>query len=497
MLLKGYSEFEWEIRDARSGDKTLLLGGRAVYSTYNPIKQTNLLAQKLIAEARDENCDQIIIIGLGLGYLPRALYDAGFRRILVWEPFPIMQKSFPVCDGDWRREVIVVNERDEFEKAAIGFAVKGSKPRLIVHPGYDIFCRLEHRFAAQILDRIYNTGREESFVVSQRSLESLIRLPFLGTLKEFDGAYKGRRAILASPGPSLKRCIHALRDTGDIIVFASLQAAPYLQKNGIRVNYLVCADPQDMSPFTAECNDDFDAFLTETSSDPSTLDWKRDRTFLFHFKCGQVHEKLWGQSQLPMTEEPCSSVSEVMLLLADYMGFDEIYCLGMDFCWKEDRYTYRTNDKYQQDSQINMGSCFNLLASDSQIATTLSVYFHGARFMQHKCSELDSKGKRIYQIEGGLMYAPAGVLTADELEKQVHSRNSRETVQIISLQAPVAVEQVEQVLLGIKSGRIKSRQLHDRAGKNWPFLQGIPPEELSEACDKSLDRLRGFQHFSG
>jgi hypothetical protein len=279
-------------------------------------------------------------------------------------------------------------------------------------------------------------------------------------------------------------------------VFASLQAAPYLQKNGIRVNYLVCADPQDMSPFTAECHDDFDAFFAETSSNPATLDWKRDRTFLFHIQCGQVHEKLWRQSRLPMMDEPCSSVSEVMLLLADYMGFEEIHCLGMDFCWKEDRYTYRTSDKYQQDSQVNLASCFNLCASDGQIATTLAVYFHGARFMQFKCSELHGKGRRIYQTEGGLMYAPAGVLTVDELEKRIHSGNCGGTVHIIKAQAPVTVEQVEQLLHEIKSGKIKSRPTHDGAGKNWSFLLGIPPEELSEACDKSLARLRGFRHFS-
>jgi len=101
MLLKGYSEFEWEIRDSRCGDRILLLGGRAVYSTYNPIEQTEILAHRLIAGAREEKCDHIIIIGLGLGYLPKSLYNSGYKRIIVWDPFPIMQQSFPVCSGEW------------------------------------------------------------------------------------------------------------------------------------------------------------------------------------------------------------------------------------------------------------------------------------------------------------------------------------------------------------------------------------------------------------
>jgi tetratricopeptide (TPR) repeat protein len=497
MPLKGYSEFEWEIKDAKSGDKTLLLGGRAVYSTYNPVEQTDKSAHKLIADAREEYCDHVIIIGLGLGYLPRSLYNAGFKRIIVWDPFPVMQGSFPLCSGDWRRTVAVVHEYNEFEKAALRFAGKSSKPKLIIHPGYDIFCRLEHRLAVQTLERIYNTRNDESCVISQRSLESLVRLPFLGTIREVKGIYKGRRAVLANPGPSLKKCVQILKRADDTIVFASLQSAAYLQKNGIKINYIVCADPKDMSPFTAECNDDFDVFFAETSIDPGTLDWKQEKTMVFHFKCGQVHEKLWEQSQLPVIENPTSSVSEVMLLLADYMGFDEMYCLGMDFCWKEDRYTYRTKYKHDDDVRINdMASCFKLSASDSQIVTTQSLYYHGARFMQLKCSELNSKGKDVYQVEGGLEFASSGVLTVDELEKKLHSGKDGLTVNIANRQSPITVEQVEHLLNEIKLGRIKGRQTQDENGKIWPFLQAIPDEEIPGACDRAINKMRSAHIMS-
>lgn len=490
MLFKGYSEFEWEIQESRSGDMTLLLGGRAVYSSYDPLRHAEDTARRLIQTTTEQGCDHIIIIGMGLGYLPRAIYNEGFRRIIVWEPFPVMQKSFPICDGSWRDTVNAVYGYREFHHTVLRFAGKRSKPKLFIHPGYDIFCRLEHRLAAQILDRIYNSREKEAYIISRRSLDSLVRLPFLGTVREFEGIYKGRKAVLVNPGPSLKRCVQVLKDTDDIIVFASLQSAPYLQKNGIRVNYIVCADPKDMSPFTAECSDDFDAFFAESSIDPGTLDWKQDKTFLFHINCGQVHEKLWVQSLLPVLEEPTSSVSENMLLLADYMGFNEIYCLGMDFCWKDDRYTYRTRYKYDDDARINdIASCFKLTASDNQVVTTQSLYFHGARFMKYKCSELTGKGMRIYQAEGGLAFTSAGVLTVDELDKRLHSGNIRQTVNVINQQSPVTVEQVEHVLTEIRSGKIKNRETHDDAGKMWSFLQAMPPEEIPGACDKMISQL--------
>jgi hypothetical protein len=491
MSEKGYRELEWEIRGSEHGDRTLLLGNRAVYSLFNPIEQVNSTAHEIIKRAREENCDHIIIIGLGLGYLPRALHNLGYKKIVVWEPFPIMQQSFPICGGQWQTSVNVVYNYSDFKQRVLLFAGKGAKPKLMVHPGYGIFCRLEYRLALQFLEKIYNDDKCAGYIVSKRALESLVRLPFLGTVKDFEGAYKGKKAILINPGPSLKQCISVLRDIDDSVIFASLQSAAFLQKNGIRTNFIVCADPKDMSPFLADCDDDFDAFFAETSVDPHTLDWKREKTYLIHFRCNQTHEILWEQSSLPIIEDPVSSVSEVMLLLANYMEFSEIYCIGMDFCWKEDRYSYRAKYKYDDDPKINdMMSTFELSTSDDQIASTQSVYFHGARYMKHKCSELRRMGKSVYQIIGGIDFTSTGILTVDELEKKLHSGKGRVDVKIVKQQSPINVEQVDRLLNDIKLGRIKSRQTNSDAGKMWPFLQGIPIEEQPEACDILINKLR-------
>jgi hypothetical protein len=491
MSKKGYSEFEWEVRDSRNGDETLKLGGRLVYSSYNPLTHIESTARRLIEKGEEEDCDHVIIIGLGLGYLPRSLYNSGIEKIIVWEPFPVMQESFPVCSGDWRGAVIVVNEYGAFEKAVNQFAGRGSRPKLIIHPGYEIFCRLEYRLAVQTLDKIYNRNREGSYVISPRSLESLVRLPFLGTVKEFEGAFKDKKAVLVNPGPTLKQCVHLLKGMNDIIVFASLQSASYLQKNGIRVNFVVCADPKDMSPFTAECDDDFDAFFAETSVDPGSLDWKREKTFLYHFRCGQIHEMLWEREHLPVIEDPASSVSEVMLLLADQMGFNEIYCVGVDFCWKENRYTHRTNYIYDNDRRINdTMSHFQVMTSDNQVATTQSLYFHGARFMRHKCSELKRRGTKVYQIAGGIGFTSDGIINTDELEKKLHSGTDRVIVNIIKQQSPIDIDQVDRLLHDIKLGRIKRRQTDQDAGKMWPFLQGVPLAEQPDTCDIFINKLR-------
>ena len=324
MCNKGFSEFEWEIRESRDGSKTLLLGGRYVHSSYNPLKHAQNMARELIRQAEEKGCDHMVIIGLGLGYIPKAMYECGFKKIIVWDPFPLMQKSFPVCSGEWLNEVTVVSEYSEFKREVSNFARTGSRPKLVIHPGYDIFCRLEHRLAVQTLDRIYNDVEGGTYVISRRSLDALERLPFLGTVKGLEGLFKGRRAVLVSPGPSLKQYVNVLKDDTDIVVFASLQSVYYLQQNGVKVNFIVCADPNDMSNFMNECSSAFDYILADTNADPRTLDREKERTCLFHIRCGQIHEMLWEQAGLPVIDEPTATVSEIMLLLSDYMGFDEI-----------------------------------------------------------------------------------------------------------------------------------------------------------------------------
>lgn len=503
MSKKGFAEFEWEIRDSRDGDKTLLLGGRAVYSLYSPLKNADSTARSLIVQATKEERDYLIIIGLGFGYLQRSLYNLGYKNIIVWEPFPLMQKSFPVCGGEWKESVTIVYDYESFVKSVLHFARRGARTRLFIHPGYDIFCRLEHRLAVQLLKTIYRDSKGPEYIVSRRALDTLVRLPFLRTVKDFKGTFKGKKAILTSPGPSLKSCIPVLKNHDNSIIIASLQSAPLLQKNGIKVHFVTCADPNDMGLLLNDCSSDFGVFLAESSCDPSTLDWHREKTFLFHFRCGQLHELSWETAGLPVIEDPVCTVSEVMLLLADYMGFDEIYCLGMDLCWKDSPYSYRIKIKYDDLDLSGMMSKFTILDNDGQIAKTKPHYFHAARYLQQKCSELKTKGKLIYQMKGGIDLNASAVLTPDELQDKLKSNDGAVSFEIKNTVPPVTISQVENILKQTKNGSIPCK--HNRTGEKdenskyeqRPFLQEIPLEELPSVCDIFLKKLRSADMSAG
>jgi hypothetical protein len=494
---KGFEEFEWEIREGRDGNKTLLLGGRAIYSTYRPVEHAESTARSLIEQAEKEKSDHLIIIGLGLGYLPRALYDLGCRNVVVWEPFPVMQKSFPVCGGKWEESVSIVNDYNSFEKKVMQVARKGAKPRLLVHPGYNTFCRLEHRQAITLLNKIYGATGEPKYIMSRRTLDTFAAMPFLSTVKDFRGVFRGKRAILVSPGPSLKSCIPVLKNVKNSIIFSALQSAPYLQKNGINPHFITCADPTDMGQLLNDCGSEFGVFLAESSCHPSTLEWNREKTFLFHFRCGQLHELLWEGACLPVIEDPVCTVSEVMLLLADYMGVDEIYCLGMDLCWRESPYSYRINLKADEPILSGMTTTFSILANDGRIAKTKPHYFHSARYLKQQCSELKTRSKVLYQMKGGIDINVTANLTPDELQEKLEADRSEIIFDVKNSGPPVTVLDVENILNKARNGYIPvkgNRNGHrdiSSGNKQHHCLQAIPTKEQNEACDVILNKLRG------
>jgi len=83
-------------------------------------------------------------------------------------------------------------------------------------------------------------------------------------LKELDGLFEGKPAILIAPGPSLEKNIHLLKEAkGRAVLIAQLQSVRRLYKEGIQPDFVVVLDPQDLTapPFN-NLEGVPDAFLT-------------------------------------------------------------------------------------------------------------------------------------------------------------------------------------------------------------------------------------------
>jgi len=110
--------------------------------------------------------------------------------------------------------------------------------------------------------------------------------------------------------------------------------------------------------------------------------------------------------------------------------------------------------------------------------------------MRYICLELKRKGKKVYQIMGGIGFTSDGIINVDELNKRLRSGTERVTVNVFKHQSPIHVEHVDRLLHDIKLGKIKRRQTDPDAGKMWPFLEGVPHEGLPDACDRFIKKLR-------
>ena len=97
----GFAELPWAIKPSKNnGIPTLYIDTLAILSAYDPQIAANRLAQQTLESVKTTKADHIIIIGMGLGYFPKALFTQGFEKIIVWDPFPEMQNSITLQPGE-------------------------------------------------------------------------------------------------------------------------------------------------------------------------------------------------------------------------------------------------------------------------------------------------------------------------------------------------------------------------------------------------------------
>ena len=143
-------------------------------------------------------------------------------------------------------------------------------------------------------------------------------------LKELDGVFKGKPAILIAPGPSLEKNVRFLKDAkGRAVLIAQLQSVRRLYKEGIQPDFVVVLDPQDLTapPFN-NLQGIPDEFLTNlvvgVTCHPEVI---RRFKSVYYFGGGGGVDR-WLQSQLPFS-------------LLDLSGSTTaISCLRLALAWK-------------------------------------------------------------------------------------------------------------------------------------------------------------------
>jgi len=467
-----------QLQPSKTEDPTLLIGEKAIHSKYDPRQDAQRHAKRICREITEKGCDHIVGIGGGLGYLQEALVAEGITKGLFWEPFSGIESSTALP---------LVHTFDECCAQLTTLAQAGAKPYFFVHPGYELLTRFEQNIVVKFLHQLYNSEwktTENNAILSPRSLESLCRIPQFPSLDVLTGKYAKQRALLISPGPSLQACLPYLHDC-PLITIAALQAVPLLQQAGIRVDYAVIADPNDMSATLNVCHKNIGGLFIETAADAHAFSWMPEKTFLFQVYTDQIHQLLWDYANQWCIKERLATVSEVMLLLGERLGFESFVLLGMDFCWKEERYSYRAD--HAEVSSPERG--FEVQTINHERAWTMFDYFQGYRYMKHRCSQ----GVSAYQYTEGLAIPAAHQITPQELTAIGQQDRPRQTCQTYQLDlaswtpsSDVKAEAKRLLTEAAKDLSIRSRQppadqiIPDYGAMR--YFEEIPPERRKEVC---------------
>lgn len=171
-------------------------------------------------------------------------------------------------------------------------------------------------------------------------------------LRELDGAFRGRPAILISPGPSLDKNIAQLKAAqGKALLIAPLQTLRRLYKANIRPDFVLVLDATDLTTDPYDFFNDVPADFLATlivgvNCHPSVVK-KFQRVYFFSASGPLDHwlEEMLGNQ--PLVNLEASSVAISALLLAQHWGCNPIVLTGQDLALAD------SGQRYAEDAQLN------------------------------------------------------------------------------------------------------------------------------------------------
>lgn len=170
-------------------------------------------------------------------------------------------------------------------------------------------------------------------------------------LRELDGAFKGRPAILIAPGPSLDKNIHLLHEAqGKALLIAPLQTLRRLYKANIRPDFVLVLDATDLTTdpydFFNEVPSEFlTTLIVGVNCHPSVVQ-KFQRVYFFSAS-GPLDHWLEPMLAQPLVTLEAPSVAISALLLAQHWGCNPIVLTGQDLALADG------GQRYAQDAQLN------------------------------------------------------------------------------------------------------------------------------------------------
>lgn len=327
-----------EAGTARNGEATARAGQRWLHSSYNP----SLEARRLTDEAMATGPDLVVVLGLGLGYVAKAVLAAGGTVAAIEVDPAWLASLFHIADmtsllADSRFSLLlcpageglasyleVVNPRS--------IAVIDNKTTLGTHA--DAAARLHEqldRFSRK--DAINQATLERFGRLWVRNIARNIRTTAgLPGVSDIAGTCAGLPALVVAAGPSLDAVLPRLQDLAARMVIVCVDTAlRSVLRAGVSPDFVVVVDPQYWNARHLDRCDIGDSVLVvEAAVWPSVLRFRTRRTFVCSsiYPLGRYVEERLGSTKGALGAG--GSVATTAWDFARTLGCTPLYMAGLD-----------------------------------------------------------------------------------------------------------------------------------------------------------------------
>ncbi|MCM3389092.1 DUF115 domain-containing protein [Ureibacillus chungkukjangi] len=383
----------WDIQEARNGEKTLLLNEINIYSRYQPLKDT----KKWVMEEYNPDMCSYFLVGLGLGYHLHVLSELVGEKTIIVYYFDVQElqlfRSIQQENNWWEKSTIhlvhsledcTIDENTQVLIPNVWIKAIGKEHPLLPY--------LEDIKINQITYKKSATQMEENFFCNR----------LLGDFQPFPSFQKENACLVAS-GPSLNETINWLKEGKDkLTIFAVGSVLKMLLEHQIIPDAVVISDPKNsISSQLAETNYNGPLFYLSTANH-GTVNLHKGAKYFLCQNGYPLAEKLSAEKSLPLFETG-GSVATLTLSLLEYFKFNNIFLFGQDFGFAYNQ-THAQLSTSGRTVETDRNIRFTQANDKSKIATTsnLSTYL---RWFENKAQQMvipiyntAEKGARISNI---------------------------------------------------------------------------------------------------
>lgn len=314
--------------------------GKRMHSTRDPMKEARRFVRRLdLAQATTA-----VLLGLGSGYVARALERQFRGRLVIFEP-QLEVVIAAARAGQVPLHAYVVTSADRLGATLYELLNAADQGQIIAWQPSTRLAPQTYAEAVRQSRLAVERARMRSVTTQVRVegwldffLENLHHLAEDVGLAQLRNGFEGRPCIICSAGPSLERNVARLAEVGDnALIIAVNTAARALAQAGVKPHAVISVESLDITPQFADLPwlDETVAFL-EMTGNPAIFDLPFAHKVPFAVdtsSCSHFAGKVARGHQLPGG----FCVANAAVTLAASLGCNTIVLIGQDLAYAEDR----------------------------------------------------------------------------------------------------------------------------------------------------------------